>query len=377
MGMSFELPDAYEQLKADARKVTASVADHAAVADDSDGVDPVMREALVSSGLTAWCVPAAYGGRHEKIDSLAITVVREVLMGTSAHLDGLFGMQGVGSYALSVGGSDAVREAWLPRIARLDAVAALALTEPDVGSDLKAITTSIEASGDRVVVSGHKSFITNAGAADCYTVLGREGDGYSLVFVPADTPGVRVVSGPRLLAPHIIGDVHFDRVEVPAEYRVGAPGEAFRLVLATLATFRVSVAGAAVGLAQAALDEAVRHTTSRSQFGAPLWTLGPLPHLLGTSWTEIEMARALTYRAASRAAVDPLAHLDLSSMAKVAATEVAGKVTDRAVQMMGRFGIVTGSTIDRLYRNARPMRIYEGGNEVLTGQLARRLTKRG
>jgi acyl-CoA dehydrogenase len=147
-------------------------------------------------------------------------------------------------------------------------------------------------------------------------------------------------------------------------------------MLATLATFRVSVAGAAVGLAQAALEEAVRHTTGREQFGQKLAEVGPIPHLLGSSWVEVESARVLTYKAAALAAQEPLANLDYSSMAKVAATETAGRVTDRCVQVMGRFGLVSGSTIERLYRNARPMRIYEGGNEVLTGQLSKRLAKR-
>ncbi len=153
-----------------------------------------------------------------------------------------------------------------------------------------------------MTVNGRKSFITNAGDAAFYTVLGREGDGYSLMLVPADTPGVQVQRGPRLIAPHILGEVSLEDVRVPGDHRVGGPGEAFKLVLATLATFRVSVAGAAVGLAQAALDEAVRHTTGRRQFGSALAELGPIPQLLGTSWMEIEQARLLTYRAASLAA---------------------------------------------------------------------------
>ena len=374
--MSFELPARYRQLHEQALAVASSVADHAAEADDSLTADPVMRKALADSGLPALAVPRAYGGTDEKVDSLAMTVVREALMGTSAHLDGLFGMQGIGSLALSVAGSEEVKRAWLPRVAQLDALAALALTEPDVGSDLRSVTTAITRRPDSsVVVNGHKSFITNAGDAAFYTVLGREDDGYSLVLVPADTPGVQVQHGPRLIAPHILGEVSFDDVHLDASHRVGAPGEAFTLVLATLATFRVTVAGAAVGLAQAALEEAVRHTTGRRQFGSALAELGPIPQLLGGSWMEIEQARVLTYLAASRAAADPLGNLHLSSMAKVTATETAGRVTDRAVQMMGRFGLIAGSTIERLYRNARPMRIYEGGNEVLLGQLGRKLTK--
>jgi acyl-CoA dehydrogenase len=138
----------------------------------------------------------------------------------------------------------------------------------------------------------------------------------------------------------------------------------------------VSVAGAALGVAQAALDEALRHTTGRVQFGVPLARLGPVPSLLALSWTEIEMARSLTYRAAAAAARDPRASLHLSSMAKVGATEVAGRVVDRAVQVMGRFGLVRGSVIERLYREARPMRIYEGSTEVILDSLARQLVKR-
>jgi acyl-CoA dehydrogenase len=194
--------------------------------------------------------------------------------------------------------------------------------------------------------------------------------------VPADTPGITVTRPHQIIAPHVLGDVAFDGVRVPADHRVGEPGEGFRLTLATLATFRVSVAGAALGVAQAALDEALRHTTGRVQFGVPLARLGPVPSLLALSWTEIEMARSLTYRAAAAAARDPQAGLHLSSMAKVGATEVTGRVVDRAVQVMGRFGLVRGSVIERLYREARPMRIYEGSTEVILDSLARQLVKR-
>lgn len=373
----FELPPRYRELQAEARALAASVAGHAAVADEADGVDPVMRQALRDSRLTEVTVAREYGGRFPRVDSLAVTVVREALAGVSGHLDSLFAMQGIGSFALSEGGADEVRKRWLPAVASLDAIAALALTEPEVGSDLKAITTTVTAAGGRLVVSGHKSFITNAGDADLYTVLCRDsGDQFSLVLVPADAPGVTVTRPHQIIAPHVLGDVVFDGVTVPADHRVGEPGQGFRLALATLATFRVSVAGAALGVAQAALDEALRHTTGRSQFGVPLAELGPVPSLLALSWTEIEMARALTYRAAAAAARDPRANLHLSSMAKVGATEVAGRVVDRAVQVMGRFGLVRGSDIERLYREARPMRIYEGSTEVILDSLAKQLVRR-
>jgi acyl-CoA dehydrogenase len=373
----YELPPRYVALQAEARALAASVEDRAAVADEADSVDPVMRAALAASGLAAVTVAAEYGGRFERVDSLAVTVVREVLAGTSAHLDSLFAMQGIGSFPVSVAGRDPVRKRWLPAVAACEAIAALALTEPDVGSDLRAITTTVHADGDALVLDGRKSFITNGGDASFYSVLAREGDGYSLVLVPADSAGVRIERPHQIIAPHVLSDVILDRVRVPADYRLGKPGTGFRLTLATLATFRVSVAGAAIGLARRALDEAVRHTSAREQFGVPVARLGPVPNTLAMSWTEIEMARSLAYRAAAAAARDPLAALTLSSMAKVGATEVAGRVVDRAVQAMGRFGLVRGSVIERLYREARPMRIYEGSTEVILDSLAKQLVKKG
>lgn len=373
--MSFELPARHVDLLQQARDVAEKVRWRAAEADALVDVDPVMRDALRESGLAGLTVPAAHGGTDEQVDSLAVTVVREAFGGVSAHLDSLFAMQGIGTYGLALAAGERIQREWLPRVVALDAIAALGLTEPEVGSDLRSISTTVVERGGELVVSGRKSFITNASAAAFVTVLAREGDGYSLVFVPTDMPGVRVEPGPALIAPHIIGDVVLDDVRVPLDSRVGEPGQAFPLVLQTLATFRVSVAGSAVGVAQAALDEAVRHTTRREQFGSTLARLGPIPQMLGTCWMEVEQARLLTYMAATRAAPDPLGALHWSSMAKVAATEAAGRVVDRCVQMMGRFGVVTGSTIERLYRNARPMRIYEGGNEVLLGQLAKTLTR--
>ena len=375
-GWPYELPPQYGELQAEARTLADSLSAQAAAADEASSFDPVVRAALAKSGLCSVTVAAGHGGRFERVDALAVTVVREVLAATSAHLDSMFAMQGIGSYALSVAGSEPVRARWLRAVGSLDAVAALALTEPRVGSDLKAITAAVEQDGDELVVNGRKSFITNAGDADFYSVLCRENDGYSLVLVPATTPGVGVTKPHQIIAPHVLGDVTLDQARVPADHRIGAPGEGFKLVLSTLATFRVSVAGAAVGVAQAALDEAVRYTSGREQFGVPLARLAQIPSQLALSWTEIEMARSLAYRAAAAASVDAYANLHLSSMAKVGATEVAGRVVDRAVQMTGRFGLTRGSVIERMYRAARPMRIYEGSTEVILDSLARQLLKR-
>ncbi len=373
----FDLSPEHRKLQEVARGVAEAVAPFADEADEFTEVHPEVRRLLRDSGLARHVVPAAYGGESEVLDPLAIAVVREALMASSAHLDSLFGMQGVGSYSLSAGGTEELKAHWLPKVAALDAIAGLALTEPDVGSDLRAVTTTLTVDGDELVVDGRKSFITNGGAADFYCTLVREGEGWSMVLVPADTPGLSVSPGADLIAPHILGELTFEGVRVPASHRLGEPGRAFSLMLQTLAVFRVTVAASAVGLAQAALEESLAHAQSREQFGKPLTELGAVSQKLAQSWTDVEAARAFVYRAAALAQADPLAHLDYSSMAKVHATEAAAAVVDRSMQTMGRFGLVRGSKIERLYRNARPLRVYEGATEVLLDSLARRMAKKG
>lgn len=373
--MSFELDDEYLEIQREARELAASVETIATEADASNVIHPGILAALRSSNLGDLMVTEQYGGRFQKIDPLAICVVREALMASSSHLDSLFALQGIGSYAITVGGTDAQRAQWLPGVRAVEVLPALALTEPDAGSDLKAVTTSLVATADGLVLRGTKAFISNAGSAGFYVVFAKEGAGFSMVLVPADAPGISVTPTPELIAPHVLGDVHFDDVRLPEAARLGEPGAGMELVLATLGIFRVSVAGAAVGLAQAALEEAVRHTRTRIQFGRPLARLGPVAQMLADCWTEIEMARLLAYRAASLARTDPGATLQHSSMAKLAASEMASRVVDRCVQMMGRFGLVRDSKIERLYRQARPMRIYEGASEVLRLGIARQLTE--
>jgi acyl-CoA dehydrogenase len=370
---SFDLTESQRKVQAAARALSAECEPYADEADGSREIHPHLRELLRVSGLVRHVVPSEFGGHDDELDPLTVAVVREALMYSSAHLDSLFAMQGAGSYPIAVGGSAELRKAWLPRVAAIDVVAGIALTEPGVGSDLRAISTLIEPVSGGLRIRGEKSFITNGGAADYYCVLGREGEGYSMVLVPADAPGFSTDQGPDLIAPHVLGELRLDDVVVPVNNRLGEPGEGFRLMLRTLAVFRVSVAGSAVGLAQAALDEAVAHTRTREQFGRPLIEIGAVSQSLAMCWAEVETARAITYRAAALAQADPLTHLDLSSIAKVSATEAAGRVVDRSVQAMGRFGLVRGSKIERLYRNARPGRIYEGATEVLLDSLSRRL----
>ncbi|MCF8473992.1 MAG: acyl-CoA dehydrogenase family protein [Emcibacter sp.] len=373
--MKFDLDPEYLEYQHAARELAQSIEDIAFEADAMNEIHPGILSALQKSGISSMMVPARYGGLFEEIDPLAICVTREVFMGVSSHLDSLFALQGIGSYAITAAGSEEQRAKWLPAVAKAEILPALALTEPEAGSDLKAVTTKVTSDGDGLLLNGVKSFISNAGSAGFYLVFVRDDSGHSIVLVPADTEGVSITPTDELIAPHVLGDVTFDNVRLPKSAYVGEPGKGLDLVLATLSIFRVSVAGAAVGLAQAALEEAVRHTRMRKQFGRPLAKLGPVAHMLADSWTEIEMARLLTYRAASMAQSDPAKSIEYSSMAKLAASEMASRVVDRCVQMMGRFGLVKGSKIERLYRQARPMRIYEGSSEILRMGIARELTR--
>jgi acyl-CoA dehydrogenase len=365
----FALGAGERALQEEAAQLTASVADLVAEADAMSEIHPGMREALRASGLAGLMVPAEFGGRGERVDPVAVCLVREVLMKGSSHLDSMFALQGIGSYAITVGGTDEQKRMWLPRVAALETLAGLALTEDNAGSDLKNVATTVVEKDGELVVDGEKAFISNAGAADFFVTLVKEeldgGPGLSLVLVPADAAGVSTRPSPEILAPHVLGDVSFDGVVLPPEARLGIPGKAMSLVLSTLAVFRVSVAGAAVGLARGALEEAARHARTREQFGRPLLKHGPVAQLLADSWNDVEMARLLTYQAAAAARADARAALNQSSMAKVAATEAASRVVDRSVQVMGRWGLIVGSPIERYYRQARPMRVYEGASEVL------------
>lgn len=365
----FGLGSTERALQEEAAALSSSVAGIAAEADAMSEIHPGMRDALRSSGLAGLMVPEEFGGRAAEVDPLAVCLVREVLMKGSSHLDSMFALQGIGSYAITVGGTDEQRRHWLPRVGSMDSLAGLALTEENAGSDLKNVSTTVTEKDGELVVHGEKAFISNAGAADFFVTLVQEeldgGPALSLVLVPSDAPGVSTRPSPELIAPHVLGDVSFDHVVLPPEARLGAPGRAMSLVLGTLAVFRVSVAGASVGLAAGALEEASRHARTREQFGRPLLKHGPVAQLLADSWIDVDMSRLLTYQAASEAREDARGALNRSSMAKVAASEAASRVVDRCVQVMGRWGLVANSPIERYYRQARPMRVYEGASEVV------------
>jgi len=375
VSLPIEISSDHKQMVDECRALANEVEPFSIEADESSVMHAPTLDAFRSSGLSNLMVPAAYGGRFDEVDPLAVCLAREVFMKTSSHLDSLFALQGIGSYAISRAGSESQKEEWLPAVGKGDALAALALTEPVAGSDLKGINTKAEVTKDGLTLTGAKSFISNAGSASFYTTLAKEGDGYSLFLVPADVDGLTVSPSPEIIAPHVLGELAFDNVVLPESSRLGEPGAAFRHVLATLSVFRISVAGAAVGLMQGALEEAVRHCSAREQFGRPLAKHGPVATLLADSWSDLESSRLLTYQTAAMAADDPEGNLDRSSLAKLTATEAATRVVDRCVQSMGRWGLIRGSKIEKYYRQARPMRVYEGASEVLRLGIASRLVK--
>lgn len=371
--MDFSFSPEEQRIRERAAEVARTVQPHAHEWDEANVLTDELRTIMRDSGLARLMVPAEFGGEYERLDPLAIALVREQLMAASSAADALFALQGIGSNAITAVGTREQKEYWLPRVAAMDALAAVALTEPQTGSDLRSITTTMTREGDSYVINGSKSFISNAPYADVYAVLVKEDDQLSLLLVPKDTPGVSFGETPDLIAPHVMGEVFFENVRVDESARLGEPGKGLEAALGTLAIFRVSVGAAAVGLAEAALAIAVRHTQERQNKGKPLARIGAVAALLADAKIDLEQARWITYYAAWAAREDPMKAISKTSMAKVAATEAAGRVTDRCVQVMGRFGLLAGSDIERYAREARPMRIYEGANEVLRLTIARDL----
>lgn len=369
------LDERYAGLAQQVRSLAEQLSPISIEADRCNDLHSGVTQMVRDSGLMSLMVPPEFGGAALSLDPVAICVVREGLMAECSHADSLFALQGIGSFAITTGGSPEQKQTWLPPVATGEVLAGLALTEPTAGSDLKSITTTVVEHNGELVLNGHKSYISNAGVAGFYTTLVKEESGLSVVLVPANSPGLTTAPAPELIAPHVLGDVMFDNVVLPSSARIGEPGKGLDLVLATLAMFRISVAAASVGLAQTALNEATRHARTREQFGRPLNRLGPVAGLLADSWADLEGARLLTYRAAEMAKDDALGNLEYSSLAKLAASEACGRIVDRCVQVMGRWGLERDSRIERCFRQARPMRIYEGASEVLRLGISRKLSQ--
>ncbi len=347
---------------------------------ERDELNRELARALGKEGVFPLLVPAAHGGALEgPFRSVTLCLIREELARTCSAAEALFAIQGLGSYPILLAGTATQKAAWLPGIARGEQLPAFALTEPEAGSDAAALTTRAERDGDGWRLTGTKRFISNAPAADLYVVFAktapeRASKGISAFVIPREAPGL--AGRPmHTLAPHVIGELTFDGCRVPAASLLGAEHEGWPVAMDTLDVFRASVGAQAVGLAQAAFDLALAHARRRVQFGQPIAQFQLVQAKLADMATELRAARLLVYSAA-RIKDAGAARVTLeSSMAKLYATEMAHRVIDQAVQIHGGEGVLRGSPIERLYREARAPRIYEGTSEIQRLIIARQLLK--
>ena len=321
----------------------------------------------------------AIGAGGSPIDTRAICLIRETLARHNGLADFAFAMQGLGSGAISLFGTEAQRERYLPRVARGAAIAAFALSEPDAGSDVAAMRCAARADGDAYVLDGDKTWISNGGIADFYVVFARTGEGpgargISAFIVDADTPGFTIAERIAVIAPHPLARLRFEGCRVPAAQRIGAAGQGFKVAMATLDVFRTSVAAAALGFARRAFDEALAHATQRPMFGQTLADFQLTQAKLAQMALSIDAGALLTYRAAWERDRGGKVTKE-AAMAKMAATESAQQVIDAAVQMFGGLGVTSGHPAERLYREIRALRIYEGATEVQQLIIARELLR--
>jgi acyl-CoA dehydrogenase len=332
---------------------------------------------LASAGVLRYAVVSP----EARMDVRALCLIREALAYSSALADVAFVMQGLGTFAISQAAPEHVRDFWVTRAADGKAIAAFALTEPEAGSDVASIKTTARRDGDAYVIDGRKRFISNAGIADFYTVFARTGtqeDGraeLSAFVVGAKMPGFEVVEHTQMLSAHPIGEIEFRGCRVPAEDMVGAEGDGFLLAMRTLDTFRASVGAAACGMARRALDESIRYAGSRKQFGRLLAEHQLIQEKLADMVTELDAARLLVYRAAYLKDTGNSRVSREASEAKLFATEAACRIIDSAVQIHGGSGLVRGSVVERLYRDVRALRIYEGTSEIQKLIIASQLLK--
>lgn len=346
-------------------------------------VDAECRALVKTLGSAGWLRHAvggvAYGGAAETIDTRAICLIRETLARHSGLADFAFAMQGLGSGAITLAGTAEQRSAWLPRVASGDAICAFALSEPQAGSDVAAMACEARADGDTYVINGQKTWISNGGIADLYVVFARTGEapgsrGISAFIVDANTPGLEIAERIEVIAPHPLARLRFTNCRVPASARIGAAGEGFKVAMRTLDVFRTSVAAAALGFARCALDEGLRRAKGRQMFGHTLADFQLTQAKLAQMATTIDSAALLTYRAAWQRDQNRNVTRE-AAMAKMVATEGAQQVIDSALQLWGGLGVTSGQTVERLYREIRSLRIYEGATEVQQLIIARELLR--
>ena len=365
-----------------ARELDAWASEHIAHAHSKD-VDAECQALVRALGQGGWLRHAisgtAYGAAADMIDTRAICLIRETLARHSGLADFAFAMQGLGTGAISLDGTLAQKQRYLARVAKGEAISAFALSEPDAGSDVAAMSCAARIDGDHAVLDGEKTWISNGGIADFYVVFARSGEapgarGISTFIVDAGTPGFEIAERIEVIAPHPLARLRFTNCRVSLTNRIGAGGEGFKVAMRTLDVFRTSVAAASLGFARRALDEALQRATTRKMFGGVLADFQLTQAKLAQMATTIDSAALLTYRAAWQRDQGRNVTKE-AAMAKMVATEGAQQVIDGAVQLWGGMGVVSEQPVVRLYREIRSLRIYEGATEVQQLIIARELLK--
>ncbi|MCB2009953.1 MAG: acyl-CoA dehydrogenase family protein [Geminicoccaceae bacterium] len=337
---------------------------------DHGDTDTTCRRLVKALGRDGWLMPTAIDpGSDETLDLRTLCLARETLARHDGLADFAFAMQGLGTGAISLFGTPSQQAEWLPHTRRGEAIAAFALTEPQSGSDVAGSTmTATRDSGDWIL-NGEKTWISNGGIADLYTIFARTGEapgakGLSAFLVPAGSPGFAISERLHTIAPHPLARLRFDDCRIPATSLLGRPGEGFRIAMSVLDMFRSTVAAAALGLARRALDEALAHVTTRRIQGAPLADLQFVQGHIARMAVDIDASALLTCRAAWTRDSGVARITREAAMAKLYATERAQTVIDSAVQLFGGEGVRSGHIAERLYREIRALRIYEGASDV-------------
>lgn len=354
------------------------------LADNAAGdIDSACRQLVKQLGEAGWLRHAvggkSYGGASDAIDTRAVCLIRETLARHHTLADFAFAMQGLGSAAIALFGSEEQKQAYLPRVAQGDAIAAFALSEPEAGSDAAALQCSARRENEAWVLDGEKTWISNGGIADFYIVFARSeavagAKGISAFIVDASTPGLEVLERISLMSPHPMARLRFKHCRIPLNRLVGEAGQGFKIAMATLDVFRPSVAAAALGMAKRALGAAAEHALQRKLFGQALADLQATQIRLADMATSLDASALLTYRAAWERD-QGLQVTAEAAMAKLHATETAQKIVDDALQLFGAAGVVSGHPLEQLYREVRALRIYEGASEIQQLIIARQLLR--
>lgn len=344
-----------------------------------EDLDGLCRHILARLGAGGWlrhAVPASHGGVTDALDVRCLCIIRETLGRWHGLADFVFAMQGLGSGAVSLFGSDAQKAWLLPGIADGSRMGAFALTELESGSDVAAMATTARLDGNEWRIDGAKTYISNGGIATQYILFARTGEapgakGISAFLVPADTPGLVVAERQRVMAPHPLATLRFDNLRLPADALIGEGGKGFAYAMASLDLFRTTVGAAALGFARRALDEATARVKQRQLQGKPLADNAVVQAQLADMAMDIDAAALLIYRAAWVRDVEGRRNTREAAMAKLYATDHAQAVIDRAVQLHGGMGVTHGAVVENLFREVRALRIYEGASEVQRVVIAR------